>query len=176
MPLRNFFLMQLCYILRQSCINRKTLKMKHQLGKDDQYLLTIHLRIAGFRMTLPRLAILGLLKQHYALTPAQLANELFPYGISRPTVYRSLKVLRKAYLIQDVIRGGKAHVELTQYAGKHTHLLQCTHGQWTQPFRNLTIERSITAIVKQTGLAVATHDLAIRGRCRKCQTIRSKRP
>lgn len=139
------------------------------MSEVDRHYAIITMRVAGLRTTMARLIILGILTKHYVMTPAKLTSHLVQYGISHTTVYRSLKALKKANLVHDVSRDGKANIELTQRMGRHTHIMFCTQCSWKRAFQSQVIEKTITSIAAHGGLVAATHEITIRGKCRECR-------
>ena len=125
----------------------------------------------GFRVTRPRQQVMEIITSSTtALTPQEiyqksLEEEKFP-GIA--SIYRTLEMLEKLGLIQQIHQPGGCHGIWPTFEG-HNHYLICRDcGQMKVIEGNEDITGYISRIEDQTGYRVDDHWLQFFGTCRGC--------
>ena len=87
------------------------------------------------------------------------------------SVYRALDGLVEQGLLQRVDFGdGIARYEPVRPGDEHHHHLVCDDCGKVETFHDAPLERAIAAIEKQTGYAVVSHDVVLRGACGDCKS------
>jgi len=132
--------------------------------------LAEQLKMAGYKLTRPRLAVIEVLENHGDhLSHDQILNEgrqLHPC-LSRATVYRTLELLvalnlmRPLYLNEPIQRFISA-------AGGHHHLV-CTHCQAVVEFDHGGVEQLAQQLSAQFKFQIRHHLLEFQGVCESCQ-------
>jgi len=90
-------------------------------------------------------------------------------GVSRATVYRTLKHLEDCRLVREVLRcQGSAHYEHTLGHPHHDHMVCVKCGKIIE-FNDPIIEAQQRKICKKHGFKHLDHRLGIRGLCEKCR-------
>jgi Fur family ferric uptake transcriptional regulator len=131
----------------------------------------ITLQQNGFRVTQPRLQVMGILADSVIpLTPPELYQRSLeldsPPGIA--SVYRTLEMLNDLGLIQQIHQPGGCHAICPAVEG-HKHLLICTScGQIRVVEGNEEVSDYISRIEEQTGYQVEEHWLQLFGTCQDC--------
>ena len=133
------------------------------------------LRIAGLKVTLPRLKVLEILEvtEQRHLSAEDVYKALLESGeeIGLATVYRVLTQFEGAGLVSRLsIDGGHAVFEL-ENGEHHDHLLCVSCGE-IQEFVDEVIEERQHAIAKEKGFQMTEHSLYIYGICKRCQEER----
>ena len=129
------------------------------------------LRQNGFRVTQPRLQVMGIVADsQIPLTPQQIYQRSLdldsPPGIA--SVYRTLEMLDDLGLIQQIHQPGGCHAICPAVEG-HKHLLICTNcGQMRVVEGNEAISDYISKVEDHTGYEVKEHWLQLFGICRDC--------
>jgi len=129
------------------------------------------LRQNGFRVTQPRLQVMGIVADsQIPLTPQQIYQRSLdldsPPGIA--SVYRTLEMLDDLGLIQQIHQPGGCHAICPAVEG-HKHLLICTNcGQMRVVEGNEAISEYISKVEDHTGYEVKEHWLQLFGICRDC--------
>lgn len=125
----------------------------------------------GLRVTQPRLQVMRILAEsEFPLTPQeiyQLSLELdSPPGIA--SVYRTLEMLAKLGLTQQIHQPGGCHAICPALEG-HKHLLLCsTCGKMQVVEGNEGISDYINKVEDQTGYLIEEHLLQLFGICENC--------
>ncbi len=137
-------------------------------------------RKAGFRLTLPRQAILDVFTQNPRHLSAEeiflSVHKSYP-GIGLATVYRTLDLLTQMGLTCKFDFGdGKSHYELADGTIKaHHHHLICTRCGRIIDYSDLAqkevnfIKELETELSKNYKFKINSHQLHFYGRCEKCQ-------
>jgi len=135
----------------------------------DEWLCKLHK--SGYRMTIPRRAIVEILvNADYLLGP----NEVFESGrkkypgLGLVTVYRTLEKLETLGLIQRVHQPSGCNMYLR--AGKgHQHLLLCTSCGRAEFFSGDDLSDLFNKTAKINGFTIQDHWLQVNGKCPECQ-------
>jgi Fur family ferric uptake transcriptional regulator len=132
------------------------------------------LRGRGGRNGGARRAVVELLgRQHCCLGAQEIFDCLRAEGraVGIATVYRTLEQLTADGHVQRVdIGAGGAKYEPVHDDGEHHHHLVCEDCGKVEAFHDPALERAIEAVERETGYAVATHDVVLRGACADCRT------
>jgi Fur family ferric uptake transcriptional regulator len=87
--------------------------------------------------------------------------------VSRATIYRTLPLLDRCGLIQEVFRvGGRTQYEVK--SEHHDHMLCIRCGRVIE-FAEQDIEELQRAVCTRHGFKAVEHRMSIRGICRQCQ-------
>jgi Fur family ferric uptake transcriptional regulator len=101
-----------------------------------------------------------------ALTALEIDRRIDSVG--RASVYRTLEQLERLHLVQRVeIGGDAAGYERVDPAGHHHHLV-CQDCGRLAPFTSVELEGAIEAAGRDSGFALASHDVVLRGTCPEC--------
>lgn len=132
--------------------------------------LTAHLIRAGYRLTLPRRAVLEVLEaegQH--LKPQQVmerAQAIHP-SVGRATVYRTLELLSRLGLIRPMYLGDLAP-SFSRSAGGHHHVV-CTVCGAAVEIEECAAEDLSQTLSDRLGFRITSHLLEFAGLCADCQ-------
>jgi Fur family ferric uptake transcriptional regulator len=130
------------------------------------------LAAAGYRRGGARERLIGLLaQQRCALSAAELREALArgQRGVSRASVYRILEELERAQLIARIEVGtGIVRFEALRHGSGHHHHLVCDRCGRLIPFADEALERELVRVSKRVPLAVAEHEVILRGACSTC--------
>jgi Fur family transcriptional regulator, ferric uptake regulator len=131
------------------------------------------LAASGRRRGGARRAVLELLdSQRCALTALEIEQALResrPRGVSRASIYRILDQLERLALLRRV-QTGQAMVrhEPVREGPAHHHHLVCQSCGAVEPFSDPALEREIDRLSDRVPLAVAEHEIVLRGTCAQC--------
>jgi len=132
----------------------------------------------GLRFTPQRRAVLEeVFSIHEHFDAEDLYNRLRNNGsgVSRATVYRTLKHLEECKLVREVLRcQGRAHYEHILGHAHHDHLVCVKCGKVIE-FSEPAIEAQQRKICKRHGFKPLEHRLGIQGICEECQKKEGKR-
>ncbi len=124
----------------------------------------------GMRLTHQRELILDyFLKANHHVGMEEITKALRPHGVGKVTVFRALKMLEEAKLLDRVTSGdGKPRYEVNFERPHHDHLvcIQCgtiQEIQWPQ------IEKIQEKTCRELGFMPTFHRHEIYGRCKRCQ-------
>ncbi|HIE08859.1 MAG TPA: transcriptional repressor [Armatimonadetes bacterium] len=136
--------------------------------------LRVALRERGMRLTQAREKVLEeIFESGGHLDAEELVAKLKRRGVSRATVYRTLRLLEELGLVRRVIYGERhSHFERVIAREHHDHLICVRCGRIVE-FENPRIERLQEEVAKEHGFEIVGHTLEIRGVCPAC---RSKAP
>ena len=130
------------------------------------------LKKKGLRFTKERDAIFGeVLRKKGHFDPEELHISLRERGVavSRASVYRTLPLLIEAGVIEEVERTEKhAHYECTIGRSHHDHMLCLSCGRAIE-FYSEELENLQDRICSRMSFDGVSHNLEIKGYCRKCQ-------
>ena len=89
--------------------------------------------------------------------------------IARASIYRILDELERLQLVQRVEVGqGMVGYERARPVEEHHHHLVCVSCGRVTPFSDAGLERAIERLSGAIPLAVAEHEIVLRGACRDC--------
>ena len=131
------------------------------------------LRQAGYRAGAARGAVVSVLARgDCCYTAPEIADELRAEGrtVGIASVYRVLDLLAEQKLVQKLDLGdGRAHYERVDVSDDHHHHLVCNECGRVEPFADDRLEAALRRVEQETGFAVATHDVLLRGACDDCR-------
>jgi len=120
------------------------------------------LRAAGYRRGLARTRVIAFLDAQDCCVGAQ--------DLHRASVYRVLDVLTEKRLVQRVDLGdGVTRFEPIRDAVEHHHHIVCDDCGRIEAFADQRLERVLRDVEKNSGYAVAGHDIVLRGACSTCR-------
>src|SRR4051812_13289037 len=130
------------------------------------------LQRAGHRWGRARLAVVEVLASRpCCVTAAEIADELRAGGTGTglASVYRALELMHRLGLVQRLDVGdGQARYERAQPDGEHHHHLVCGSCGVVTPFEDERLEQALDELAGRLDLAVAGHDVVLRGECADC--------
>ena len=131
------------------------------------------IRVAGWKVTLPRLKILDMLEkaENRHLSAEDMYKALLEGGeeIGLATVYRVLTQFESAELVRrHHFEGGNSVFELNQ-GTHHDHILCIKCGR-VDEFVDEVIEERQSAVAKKMGYQMTDHSLYVYGVCPACIT------
>ncbi len=109
--------------------------------------------------------------QPCALSAVQIEDGLRHQGrpTGRASIYRVLELLVEHGLVERVEVGdGQARFERVRPGGDHHHHLVCERCGRLVAFDDPGLERAIDRLSERLGVRVASHDVLLRGACKKC--------
>ena len=147
--------------------------MKRRAHTSELRELTAKLRLKLRRVTIPRQAILGILRTHRRrpLTIKEIHKTLSPGNCDLATVYRSVHLLERMGIVKRFDLGeGAARFELLGEGddGHHHHLV-CTRCSDIVEIEECFPEELESRIATENGYAKVTHRLEFFGVCPRCQ-------
>ncbi len=128
------------------------------------------LRKAGYRLTMPRLAVLQVLQEHHEeLSPEEVhrLGKAIYASLGLVTVYRTLELLNRLRLAQRIHTTGGCH-GYARIGGDHHHLV-CRRCARVVEFPCTGLDELIEQVCRATGFTVDTHLLELNGLCPECQ-------
>jgi Fur family ferric uptake transcriptional regulator len=91
-------------------------------------------------------------------------------GVGIASVYRVLDLLTEKQLVQKIDLGdGRARYERVELADEHHHHLVCDECGRVEPFADEDLETALRRVERETGFAIASHDVLLRGACDDCR-------
>jgi Fur family transcriptional regulator, ferric uptake regulator len=133
------------------------------------------LRAASYRQTAPRRRILAALRA--ATTPLTAQEVGRQAGTSVPSTYRGLGLLVRLGMVSahadrgDVPTGDERHVwrySLCAEAAHHHHFV-CQSCHTVLDLVSPRLEEAVSALAQANGLALAEHEVTLRGYCARCR-------
>ncbi len=118
------------------------------------------------------LVVSVLAEQDCCATATEIADAVRARGarVGIASVYRVLDQLTEHSLIQKVDLGdGRTRYERAEIAHDHHHHLVCNECGRVEPFSDADLERALRRVERETGFAVASHDVLLRGACDDCR-------
>jgi Fur family ferric uptake transcriptional regulator len=112
-----------------------------------------------------------LAEQDCALSAVEIEDTLRAEGrpTGRASIYRVLDLLCEHGLVERVAVGdGQARFERTHPSGEHHHHLVCERCGRLVAFDDPGLERAIDKLSERLGVTVESHDVLLRGDCRRC--------
>lgn len=125
------------------------------------------LEAAGYRLTRPRRRLLEFIARRPAFTPSEALRQLTP-GLGRATIFRTLKLLSKLGIIEQV-RTAPGRPTYVLCLPDHHHQLICTGCGRVVEVAGCEISPAVAAQAAQAGFLVTDHRLQILGLCTACQ-------
>jgi Fur family ferric uptake transcriptional regulator len=109
-----------------------------------------------------------LARQDCCLTAPEIAAAAGKVGIA--SVYRVLDQLADASFVQRIELGdGVTRYERSEPAhDHHHHHVVCSDCGRVEPFEDEKLEAALRRVERETGFAVASHDVLLRGSCGDC--------
>ena len=141
------------------------------VGMNYEQAFKEQLRTTGERVTGPRLTIFRILMRNVPLPIAKLITKAEEDGINSVTVYRTLELLRKLNLVQEMGLGRNRLFELSDSYHSHHHHFTCIKCGKVTDFDSETIEANLDEIGKKLGFDVQAHQLEVTGVCSKCSDM-----
>jgi Fur family ferric uptake transcriptional regulator len=131
------------------------------------------LRDAGYRVGAARRAVVSVLaRRDCCLTVPEIVDALGAQGrtVGIASVYRVVDLLAERQLVQKIDLGdGRARYERAELADEHHHHLVCNECGRVEPFADESLEAALRRVEEDTGFAVASHDVLLRGACDDCR-------
>ena len=132
------------------------------------------LREAGHRVGAARQIVVSVLAQRdCCLSVPQIADAVRAQGreVGIASVYRVLDLLTDKGLVQKLDLGdGRAHYERVELVeDHHHHHLVCNECGRVEPFADQSLEAALRRVERDTGFAVESHDVLLRGACDDCR-------
>ena len=130
-------------------------------------LLEERLEARGYRVTLPRRAVLkaiGGRKGHFT------ADEIYRHtkGVGRATIFRTMRLLVDLGMVCRVLlESGSLHYRLSHQ--EHHHHLICVECGGVRDFTSGSLEGVVKELVEPENFQIAGHWLEVYGRCLDCQ-------
>ncbi|MHB8644123.1 MAG: Fur family transcriptional regulator [Gaiellaceae bacterium] len=127
------------------------------------------LQEAGHRRGAARERVVGVLAQNdCCLTAPEIAAAAGQVGIA--SVYRVLDQLADASFVQRIELGdGVTRYERSEPAhDHHHHHVVCSECGRVERFEDDKLEAALRRVERETGFAVASHDVLLRGSCADC--------
>jgi Fur family ferric uptake transcriptional regulator len=106
-----------------------------------------------------------------ALSAVEIEDELRSLGrpTGRASIYRVLDLLVDHGLAERLELGdGQARFERSQPGGEHHHHLVCDRCGRLVAFDDPGLERAIDRLSDRLGVRIDSHDVLLRGACRRC--------
>lgn len=123
---------------------------------------------AGERVTSPRLAVFRMLTRNGPISMPKLIDAAEQDSIDRVTVYRTIDLLRKLGLIQEVGLGRNRLFELSDDFHAHHHHFTCVKCGKIIDFDSDVIESNLDHISDNLGFDIRSHQLELTGICKDC--------
>lgn len=126
------------------------------------------LRMAGERLTSPRLGIFRILVRQAPVAMAKLIARAQADGIDPVTTYRTVDLFRKLGLVAEVGLGRNRLLELSDEVETHHHHLSCLLCGKVVDFDNAVIEAELARVGEKRGFVIRSHQLEATGVCADC--------
>lgn len=126
------------------------------------------LRLAGERITTPRLSVFRILNRYAPLPMSQLIDKANTDGVDTVTIYRTITLFRKLNIAQEIGLGRKRLLELSDSYHGHHHHFTCIKCNEVTDFETKVIEDEIHKVVAVFGAEISSHQLEVSGTCVKC--------
>jgi Fur family ferric uptake transcriptional regulator len=127
---------------------------------------------AGRQPGRARRAVVELLgRQSCCLTALEIFERLRAAGsgVGLASVYRTLDQLSRDGFLQKIELGdGTTRYEPMERGGHHHHHVVCETCGKVEPFEDDRLEQALRRVERQTGYAVAGHEVVLRGSCTDC--------
>ena len=134
--------------------------------------LTARLRLAGYKLTPPRLAVLQVIFGDGGhLNPAEIlerARAIHP-SVGRASIYRTLELLTQLGLIRPIYLGENGPIYIHAEGGHH-HLVCSTCGKVID-FDQCTADQIADELAARYGFTIHSHLLEFYGLCANCEKV-----
>jgi Fur family ferric uptake transcriptional regulator len=132
------------------------------------------LRQAGYRSGAARRIVVSVLaREGCCVTVPEIVDAARRQGhdVGVASVYRVLDLLTEKGLVQKIELGeGRARYERVEPEHElHHHHLVCNDCGRIEPFSDQELEAALRRVEGETGFAVASHDVLLRGSCDDCR-------
>lgn len=136
----------------------------------DRAAVVRRLRETGYRVTIPRLAVVDAV---FAATASFSAEELYgqmpcALGVGRATVFRTLELLERLGYLRQLFDGAGVKRFLPATPGHH-HYLVCVQCRRAVEFGDCTVDGLAATLAVQTRFQIHGHHLEVYGVCPDCQ-------
>lgn len=128
------------------------------------------LTMAGERVTSPRLVVFRALTRNGPISMSKLISTVGQDNIDKVTVYRTIDLLRKMGLVQEVGLGRNRLLELSDAYHSHHHHFTCLNCGQITDFDSAVIESDLKQVGEQLGFTVRNHQVELTGTCKECAT------
>lgn len=129
------------------------------------------IRAAGRRSTTQRVVVMDIIKDLRGhVTVDQIVaklHEAYPQ-IDVATVYRTVGLLSRLHLINEVAVGGVTHYEFSDPADRHHHMV-CEHCGITFHLEPAYLDGLHDRLLQDTGFELHTEHLTVSGLCKDCR-------
>ena len=135
------------------------------------------LRSKGVRLTAPRQLIVRRAAAYLHFTAEELVRDVrdMDASVSRGTVYRTLRLLHEAGVVEKHdFRYGAPNYEVTFAKAHHDHLMCVQCGEIIE-FQESRVETLQQEVVKRFGYQLLSHTHKLYGLCPKCQRLGPRR-
>jgi Fur family ferric uptake transcriptional regulator len=126
------------------------------------------LTAARERVTSPRLVVFRTLTRNGPISVSKLISLAKRDNIDKVTVYRTIGLLRRLELIQEVGLGRNRLLELSDAYHSHHHHFTCANCGKITDFDSAIIESDLKEIGERLGFTVHNHQVEMTGTCKKC--------
>ncbi|MCI0545715.1 MAG: transcriptional repressor [Candidatus Rokubacteria bacterium] len=137
--------------------------------------MTGHLADRGFRLTVPRRAVVDVLvAEHQPLSVGEIHARLKQRSVNVVSVYRTVHLLRTLGLLRvaDTSKGIQRFELAEEFTGHHHHLICQECGRVQDLDGCVLADKALAALNRQVRRAqrfrVTAHDLKLFGLCEKC--------
>ena len=131
--------------------------------------LELHLKDAGYSLTLPRRQVFAVLQEDGPISMQELYTKL-AHKVNRTTVYRIVELFEELNIAQRVAKGWKYKLELTDQFVPHHHHFTCTTCHTSISFDEPKgLDAMLDTITQENGFTASTHTLEIEGICSSCR-------
>jgi len=132
------------------------------------------LRQAGYRRGAARRVVVSVLaREGCCVTVPEIVDAARRQGhdVGLASVYRVLDLLTEKGLVQKIELGeARARYERVEPEHeRHHHHLVCNDCGRIEPFSDEELEAALRRVEEETGFAVASHDVLLRGSCDDCR-------
>jgi Fur family ferric uptake transcriptional regulator len=129
------------------------------------------IRAAGRRLTPQRVLVMDAIRELDGhVTVEQIATRVhaaYP-EIDQATVYRTVGLLSRLHLINEVSVGGVSHYEYADAETRHHHMV-CEHCGTTSHLEPRYLDRLRETLLEATGFELHTEHFTVSGLCRACR-------
>lgn len=132
--------------------------------------LSKNLKMAGYKLTPARLAVIEVLEtysEHLSHNQILEAGQKIYPKLSRATVYRTMELLVELKLVRPVYLNDPTQ-RFVSAAGGHHHLI-CVNCDTTFEFDHCTVNQLAQELTKQFRFKIHNHLLEFQGLCSACQ-------
>jgi len=129
------------------------------------------IRAAGRRLTPQRVLVMDAIRELDGhVTVEQIATRIhvaYP-EIDQATVYRTVGLLSRLHLVNEVAVGGVSHYEYADPGQRHHHMV-CEHCGTTFHLAPRFLDRLRSTLLEATGFELHTEHFTVSGLCQTCR-------